>query len=236
MSFATTPRSQNSPVQLSPLNLGDSFDKLFERWGPQGWWPGDTQLEVVAGALLAQATSWKNAAGAVANLKVKGLLEDSAESLRSALALPVSELEELIRSSGYFRQKAQRLRRLLTFLFDNLGAPPWSIGKSHLQHWRERLLNINGLGPETVDSILLYGFDLPVFVVDAYTRRMLLRHFMIEERASYDMIQKKFEDLAFGEELNTRSAIYNEYHALIVRLGKEHCRRSPGCTGCPLNT
>lgn len=229
MSPTTTPASGKDPFKLHPFDLGRAYEKLFERWGPQGWWPADTQTEIIAGALLAQATSWKNAAAAVAGLKTRGVLEDSSESLQGLLELPQEELEELIRPSGYFRQKAGRLRRLATFLADNLGPPPWKIPGAQVMLWRERLLELSGLGPETVDSVLLYGFDLPCFVVDAYTRRLLLRHGMITDQTSYEEIRFMFEDA-----LPRRSEIYNEYHALIVRLGKEHCRRSARCTDCPL--
>lgn len=229
MSPATTPASGKDFFKLHPLDLSKAYEKLFTRWGSQGWWPADTQTEIVAGAVLAQATSWKNAARAVANLKFRGLLEDTCDSLHAFLELPLPELAEAIRPSGYFRQKSGRLHRLMRFLADNLGSPPWKIPTSQASQWRERLLNLNGLGPETVDSILLYGFDLPCFVVDAYTRRMLLRHGMISDQTSYEEIRFMFEDA-----LPRRSEIYNEYHALIVRLGKEHCRRSARCTDCPL--
>ncbi|MBN2380556.1 hypothetical protein JXM67_12215 [candidate division WOR-3 bacterium] len=178
---------------------------------------------------MTQATNWNNAASAVANLKQTGLLEDSRDSFRALLELGQAELEERIRSSGYFRQKAARLRRLIEFLDKNLGPPPWRISPEETSTWRTRLLGIKGLGPETVDSILLYGFGLPCFVVDAYTRRILTRHEMIEANALYDDIRLMFEK-AFPE----RSDVYNEYHALIVRLGKEHCRSDPCCTNCPL--
>ncbi|TKJ43487.1 endonuclease [candidate division TA06 bacterium B3_TA06] len=229
MSPTTTPASGKDPFKLHPFDLGRAYEKLFERWGPQGWWPADTQTEIIAGALLAQATNWKNVAQAVANLKSRRLLEDSSDSLHALLELPLPELAEAIRPSGYFRQKSKRLHRLMGFLADNLGSPPWKIPGSQVMLWRERLLELNGLGPETVDSILLYGFDLPCFVVDAYTRRLLLRHGMITDQTSYEEIRFMFEDA-----LPRRSEIYNEYHALIVRLGKEHCRRSARCTDCPL--
>jgi len=212
-----------------PFDIGEGYRRLFERWGAQHWWPGDTQVEIVAGALLAQATSWRNAELAVRNLKLRGVLEDSARSFRALLGLPVQELEEAVRPARYFRQKAARLHRLMRFLGETMGEPPWKINAEERMLWRGRLLELKGLGPETVDSILLYGFGVPVFVVDAYTRRMLQRHGMITERTSYEEIRALFE-----RALPERSEIYNEYHALIVRLGKEHCRSSARCAGCPL--
>ena len=229
MSLTTRSPLKKDRVELPSLDLGEAYYRLFERWGPQGWWPAESQTEIIVGALLAQATSWKNAARAVANLKSRGFLEDSPESIKGLLELPGKELEELIRPSVYFKQKRERLFHLMRFLLDNLGSAPWKIPASGLADWRKRLLELRGLGPETVDSILLYGFDLPCFVVDAYTRRMLTRHGMIDEKASYDEIRLMFESV-----LPRRSEIYNEYHALIVRLGKEYCRRSARCTGCPL--
>ncbi len=211
------------------FDLAEAYERLFERWGPQGWWPGESQFEIIVGALLAQATSWRNAALAVGNLGSAGLLEPRTESAERIARLPDNELENLLKPSGYFRQKTQRLRALLDFLSSNLGDMPWVIEPSRTLEWREKFLAIKGLGPETVDSILLYGFGLPVFVVDAYTRRVLARHGMIGCTASYDEIQT-----LFMKKIRARSEIYNEYHALLVRLGKEHCRSSASCAGCPL--
>jgi endonuclease-3 related protein len=225
----TVPKKKNEVIKPA-FDILKAYDVLFERWGEQHWWPADSQLEIVAGALLAQATSWNNAKTAVAGLKSLGLLADTAPSLDSLIDLPAEVLEQAVRSSGYFRQKADRLRRLLIFLRDNLGPPPWDPHPSRAMFLRSALLGVKGLGPETVDSILLYGFGFPVFVVDAYTRRVMARHGMIGEKTSYDEIRLMFENA-----LPKRSGIYNEYHALIVRLGKEHCRRDPCCDGCPLD-
>jgi endonuclease III related protein len=211
------------------VDLNKIYSILMKTYGPQGWWPGDSQIEIIAGALLTQATNWRNAASAVANLKSRGLLENCEKSFKKLLSLPREELERLIRPSGYFRQKADRFMRLILFLADNLGIPPWKVNAGNMKELREGLLELKGLGPETVDSILLYGFNLPVFVVDAYTRRVLSRHGMIAENASYEDIRSLFET-----NLPRRSEVYNEYHALIVKLGKEHCRSKPLCADCPL--
>lgn len=216
---------------LVPLDLAQTFKKLYGFWGAQGWWPGESQREVIAGAVLAQATNWRNASLAVNNLKSRGLVEDSIESQNLLLALSREQLAGLIRSSGYYRQKAERLLSLMRFLSDQLGSPPWKVPRSQLATFREKLLKVKGLGPETVDSILLYGFGLPVFVVDAYTRRMLSRHGMIDARAPYEDIRFMFEN-----ELPKSARLYNEYHALIVRLGKEHCASAARCAGCPVIT
>lgn len=222
--------NEKEPV-LEPFEIEGACKKLHDKWGAQHWWPGESRTEVIAGAVLAQATNWRNASLAVKNLKSRGLLEDSAESMSSLVALSQEELAGLVRSSGYFRQKARRLQTLMKFLAGELGAPPWSIPRDEMSAWRRALLEVNGLGPETVDSILLYGFGLPVFVVDAYTRRMLSRHGMIAERTSYEEIRLMFES-----KLPKDARVYNEYHALIVRLGKEHCASVARCAGCPVLT
>ncbi len=226
---AVTRNQHRLKKPLPRLNLSETYEKLLKHWGPQGWWPGQSQVEIIAGAVLAQATSWENASAAVANLKSAGFLEDTEASVGSLLKLPLPDLARLVRSSGYYNQKAARLKSVLTFLQTNLGSPPWSIPQSKMIDWRNRLLSLKGLGPETADSILLYGFCCPVFVVDAYTRRMLTRHGMINPKTGYDDICKMF-----AETIPARSEIYNEYHALIVKLGKEHCRSVPCCDGCPL--
>ncbi|MBD3287139.1 endonuclease III domain-containing protein [candidate division WOR-3 bacterium] len=212
-----------------PFDINRGYEILFREWGPQHWWPGEGQVEIVVGALLAQSTNWRNAAKAVEHLKQAGLLEDSKESFGRLVRIPADELEGLIKPSGYFRQKAARLKRLTGFLAQTSGTPPWAIPETETLDWREKLLQINGLGPETVDSILLYGFGLPCFVVDAYTLRILVRHGMCSGKTTYEDIRSMFE-----RELPERSEVYNEYHALIVRLGKEHCRSNPRCSGCPL--
>lgn len=211
------------------INLADVYSTLAHNYGPQHWWPGDSQIEIVAGALLAQATNWRNAAAAVVNLKSRGLLEDGEESFKKLLSSSREELEQLIKPSGYYRQKADRFMRLMRFLAGKFGTPPWKIDSGNMEETRKDFLELKGLGPETVDSILLYGFNLPVFVVDAYTRRMLTRHGMITEKASYEDIRWLFET-----NLSRRSEVYNEYHALIVKLGKDHCRSKPLCADCPL--
>jgi len=225
----TTPKGTASGKIETPFEIYTGFEILFKRWGARHWWPGDSQLEIVAGALLAQATNWQNARKAVSNLKEAGLLADTVDSFRKMCRIRKEKLEILLRPSGYYRQKAKRLKALMDFLGKELGSPPWEIPVADTKAWRNKLLGLNGLGPETVDSILLYGFNLPCFVIDAYTRRILARHGMCEEKTSYDELQE-----IFTKNLPERSELYNEYHALIVRLGKEYCRSNPSCDGCPL--
>ncbi len=205
--------------------LTEVYDCLFDALGPQLWWPPDSPFEVMVGAVLVQNTNWQNVKKAVDNLRDVDLLEPHA-----LYEVPREELEELIRPSGYFRIKARRLHNLLEFLvgrYDGSLEAMFSAGASSL---REELLGVEGIGPETADSILLYAGGLPVFVVDTYTHRVLARHGWIGFEADYHAIQDYFQS-----SLPEDPALYNEYHALLVRLGKEYCRKSnPKCEQCPL--
>ena len=206
--------------------LIEMFDLLLRHFGPQHWWPGDTALEMMIGAVLTQNTSWKNVEKALKNLKEQQLL--SLDRLRSQ---SISELAEKIRPAGYYNIKASRLKNLINFIFDQYGGDLTSLLKAETVNLREGLLSIKGIGPETADSILLYAADRPIFVVDTYTHRILLRHGMIDEQATYEELQAFFmEHLADDLEL------FNEFHALIVRTGKEFCRKKPLCPGCPLKS
>jgi len=204
--------------------LKEVYDRLFAAYGPQHWWPGDTPLEVMIGAVLVQNTSWQNVEKAIDNLKQHDLLEPHA-----LYRLPPEELEPLIRPAGYFRVKARRLRNLLAFLVEHHDGSLEAMFHSDRADLREALLGINGIGPETADSILLYAGGLPTFVVDAYTHRVFARHGWIEVDADYHAIQDHFQS-----GLPQDVALYNEYHALLVRVGKLHCRKTPKCDGCPL--
>jgi endonuclease-3 related protein len=214
----------DGPATPSAALLMDVFGRLLMRFGPQHWWPGDSPLEVMVGAVLTQNTAWPNVEKAIRGLKEKGDL-----SLGCLLRIPEETLAELIRPCGYFRIKARRLRNLLTLAAQR--------GKGDLEAFlslptgelREALLSVSGIGPETADSILLYAAGRPVFVVDAYTRRVLSRHGWIPPEAKYDEVQA-----LFMERLPRDSFLYNEYHALFVALGKRHCRPTPRCYGCPL--
>jgi endonuclease-3 related protein len=202
----------------------DIYERLFARYGPQGWWPGDGCFEIAVGAILTQNTNWTNVEKAIGNLKRAGCL--SAEKLYS---LPIEQLAELIRPAGYFNLKAQRLGNFLQWLFDKHDGDIESLAELAPSVLREQLLGIKGIGPETADSICLYAFDKPVFVVDAYTGRIFGRHGFLDEGCGYQQIQELFES-----DLGKDAQLYNEYHALIVQLGKEHCKKKPKCRGCPL--
>ena len=198
------------------------YARLYAAWGTQHWWPGETPFEVMVGAILTQNTAWTNVEKAIANVKAAGMLE--ARALRTA---PLAKVAELIRPSGYFNVKARRLRHFLDFLEREGGEA--GLRALPTGELREKLLSVNGLGPETADSILLYALDRPVFVIDAYTRRVLKRHRLIRGDEDYEEVRALFE-----EHLPRKRRLYNEYHALFVRVGKYHCRPTARCEGCPL--
>ncbi len=192
--------------------------------GPQGWWPGRTRFEVIVGAILTQNTAWSNVARAIANLHRARALTPQALA-----SLPTPRLAGLIRSSGYYNIKATRLKRFLRFLERRYGLNLSRMFARHPSILRRELLAVPGIGPETADSILLYAGDVPTFVVDAYTRRILNRHGLIRPDATYDQVQALFMTA-----LPPDAALYNEYHALLVAVGKDFCRPIPRCAGCPL--
>ncbi len=200
------------------------YNRLYQAYGPRHWWPGETPFEVMVGAILTQNTSWKNVELAIGNLKNKEVLNpEGIHRLRKP------QLSPLIRSSGYYRIKTIRLKTFVEFLFTNYGGSIKRMGEEDLETLREKLLGVNGIGPETADSILLYGLNKPIFVVDAYTKRILSRHGMIPDHASYEEVQRLFMD-----HLPEDEKLFNEYHALIVHLGKALCRKVPKCESCPL--
>jgi len=211
-------------MSSSQIKLFDIYNKLYKRFGSQNWWPADTDFEVVIGAILTQNTAWSNVEKAIANLKKKRLL--SAKKLR---ALKLVRLAELIRPSGYYNIKTKRIRAFLDCLFSDYNGSLKKMFKSDLSRLRQALLGINGIGPETADSIILYAANRPVFVVDAYTRRIFSRHDIIKPEATYDQIQRFFMD-----NLPLDRSLFNEYHALIVELGKNICKTKPRCDICPI--
>jgi endonuclease-3 related protein len=200
------------------------YRALRRRFGPQGWWPGETPLEVIVGAILTQNTAWGNVERAIANLKEARLL-----SVRGLARVSRPRLARLVRPSGYFNQKAAALKAFSRFLARDYGGILARMGREPTAALRRKLLEVRGIGPETADSILLYAFDRPVFVVDAYTARVLSRHGIAAPRARYGDLQR----LIAGR-IPHRRTLYNEFHALFVRVGKEFCRKTPRCAGCPL--
>ncbi len=200
------------------------YRTLYQAYGPRDWWPGETPFEVMVGAILTQNTSWRNVEKAIQKLKDKGVL--NAEGIHQ---LRKFQLAPLIRSSGYYRIKAERLKAFVGFLFEEYDGDIEKMGEERLPVLRQKLIGVNGIGPETADSILLYGLNKPIFVVDAYTKRILSRHGMILENTSYEEIQRLFmTHLPMDEKL------FNEFHALLVCLGKTLCKKVPKCDICPL--
>ena len=200
------------------------FDKLYAFYGPQNWWPGDTPFEVAVGAILTQNTNWLNVEKAISNLKKERVL-----NAKALYALPANKLASLIRPSGYFNIKAKRLRSFLDFLVNNYKGSLKKMAKEDISTLRPKLLGVNGIGPETADSILLYALDKPVFVIDAYTKRVLSRHGVIAYEAPYEDYQALFH-----RELDEDLQLFNEFHALFVMVGKDYCKPKPKCESCPL--
>lgn len=201
------------------------FDAMSAALGPSHWWPGDGPFETAVGAVLTQNTNWGNVEKAIANLKQAQVMTPEA-----LYALSEDETAELIRPAGYFRVKTVRLKNLLTVMHEEFELDFERPKEHDMLKLREMLLAVKGVGPETADSILLYAWGKPSFVVDAYTRRILSRHGLLPPDVSYDEVQEYFMDVLPGDE-----ALYNEYHALIVRTAKEWCvKKAPKCNGCPL--
>ncbi|HWQ03301.1 MAG TPA: endonuclease III domain-containing protein [Candidatus Nitrosotenuis sp.] len=209
----------------APRALQQYFDALFAALGPQRWWPGRTPFEVIVGAILTQNTSWTNVERAIANLRREKLLTPAALE-----RVPQARLARLIRSSGYFRQKARKLKSFVKFLRREYSGSLRKMFKAPTDKLREQLLAVHGIGPETADSILLYAAQKPVFVVDAYTKRILVRHELAGKMDGYEEIRALFENA-----LPQETQLYNEFHALLVMTGKHWCRtRAPRCEACPL--
>ena len=200
------------------------YQKLYNAIGPRHWWPGDSPFEVIMGAILTQNTSWKNVETAIKALKENNLLDP-------AKLLKVDEgiLANTIKSSGFFNIKAKRIKNFIRFLFENYQGSLAKMFSENLIPLREKLLKVNGIGPETADSILLYAGGKPIFVVDAYTKKILLRHNLISKAAGYSETQA-----LFMENLEKDVRMFNEYHALLVYVGKYFCKRIPGCENCPM--
>ncbi|HEX8949423.1 MAG TPA: endonuclease III domain-containing protein [Dissulfurispiraceae bacterium] len=201
------------------------YDVLCAFFGPQRWWPGDTPFEVAVGAILTQNTNWINVEKAIRSLKKEGVL--NAKALH---ALPAEKLASLIRPAGYFNIKAKRMKSFLDFLVQRYRGSMKEMGKKATAPLRQELLDVHGIGPETADSILLYALDKPVFVIDAYTKRVLSRHGVMEYEASYDAFQELFHRVLERDVL-----LFNEYHALFVAVGKDYCKPKPRCEECPLS-
>ncbi len=204
--------------------LQQFFDAMLSAYGPRGWWPGKGRTEIVIGAILTQNTNWKNVEKAIAQLRARRLLDWGA--LRE---VALDDLAQCIRPAGYYNLKARRLMNFVTWLWDNHDGDMDRLEGVGLGELRESLLGINGIGAETADAILLYALDRPTFVIDAYTGRIARRHGLIDAEADGHEMKALFED-----HLPADVALFNEYHALLVEVGKRHCKPRPQCEGCPL--
>lgn len=232
---AKTFKTRNAPCSVSAAASGATFSRLSilprfyetlrDALGPMHWWPARTPFEVIVGAILTQNTAWGNVERAIANLHRERLLTP-----RALERVPLGNLARLVRPSGYFRQKAKKLKAFVRFLRRDFGGSLARMFRTPTAELRERLLGVHGIGPETADSILLYAGSHRVFVVDAYTKRILLRHGLASEKAGYEEVRRLFES-----SLPQDPRLYNEFHALLVNVGKNWCRpREPRCEDCPL--
>jgi len=207
--------------------LNSFYQKLYHAFGPQHWWPGDTPFEIAVGAILTQNTNWTNVEKAIQNLKRKNAL-----SARALHNMPLKVLAEHIRPAGYFNIKAKRLKAFIEFLMNDYFGSMKKMRNKEMFYLRQELLSIHGIGHETADSILLYALDKPIFVIDAYTKRVLSRHGIMEYKDSYNTFQELFH-LSLKKDVQ----LFNEYHALLVRVGKTFCKRKkPLCDKCPLHS
>jgi endonuclease III related protein len=246
-------RSPDDPISRSS-EIVRYYLALYRRWGPQNWWPAQSRFEMIVGAYLTQNTNWSNVEQAMANLRHAPAL-----SVKVMREMSLARLQLLVRPSGYFRQKAKKLKTFIRFLDRNYSGSLDRMFAQPTDKLRGELLALDGVGPETADSILLYGGNHPVFVVDAYTRRILERHGIITPKTKYEEIRALMEEAVKNAEAGdlipqacgndprhpvsrmsrrgSRSDLaqhYNELHALIVRVGNQYCRSTPKCEECPL--
>ena len=210
---------------MSHRTLSDMYDRLYARFGPQHWWPGQTPDEVAAGCVLAQNTRWERVVPVIERLRDRNLLSPA-----RLASMREEDLAELLRGSGTHRRKARYLLGLTRFLTDlGWNGSSDSLARLDTASLRNDLLALGGIGPETADCILLYVLERPVVVVDAYTRRILSRHGLCDTHAGYEDLRRLFES-----ELEPDPLLFNEYHALMVACAKTYCRPKPACEGCPL--
>lgn len=201
------------------------YRRLYRYYGNLNWWPGESPLEISVGAILTQNTAWTNVEKAIKRLK-----EARSLSVKALGGMTHRRLAPLIKPAGYFNVKARRLKNFIAFLQKRYDGSLKKMFQQETSRLREELLSVNGVGPETADSILLYAGQKPSFVIDAYTKRILSRHGVMAYEKSYD----DFQEL-FIKELPRSATFYNQYHAMFVNIGKDFCRKRPLCSSCPLN-
>ena len=201
------------------------YKLLYKKFGPRHWWPGETKLEIIIGAILTQNTAWGNVEKAIKNLKKEKVLK-----VKKLSQISEERLARLIKPAGYYNIKSKRIKNFLKFLNSVYSGSINKLFKTELNKLRKELLDINGIGPETADSMLLYAGEKPVFVVDSYTKRIFSRHSLVAEDAEYEEVQR-----FFMKNLSRSVKLFNEYHALIVELGKNLCKtKKPLCSKCPI--
>jgi endonuclease-3 related protein len=208
----------------NPIVLNEMYARLDRFYGPLKWWPAETPFEVIIGAILTQNTAWTNVEKAIGALKREGLM-----TVAGLSRLPETQLAAFIRPSGYYNQKARKIKAFLAFLDSCYNGSLSRMARIDAAILRGQLLAIHGIGPETADCILLYAMNKPVFVVDAYTRRVLARHGLCPADISYERLQQRIES-----KVSRDVRMYNQFHALLVQVGKDFCRKAPRCAGCPL--
>ena len=217
--------SQKLAPELLPKTLMNIYHSLFAYFGPQNWWPADTKIEIIVGAILTQAVSWRNVEQAIANLK-----EQSCIDIKCLKNIEEKDIARLIKPAGYYNMKAKKIKAFIKFLTQNYNddlQKMFTIEKAKL---REELLSVYGVGPETADSIMLYAGEYPSFVVDSYSKRIFYRLGLVKEDIRYHDLKNMLEN-----NLDSDVKIYNEYHALLVELGKNYCTKNePDCKDCPL--
>jgi endonuclease-3 related protein len=204
--------------------LLEIYELLNGYFGDLHWWPAAEPFEMMVGAILTQNTAWTNVEKAIKALREKKVLTPAALFL-----MPEDELALIIRPSGYYHLKAGRLKAFVRFFMEEYSGCVTTMRAEELPRLRNKLLGVRGVGPETADSILLYACQKPIFVSDAYTKRIMLRHGIIGDDADYHAIQTLFMD-----HLQPDAALFNQFHAMIVKTGKTFCRKAPQCAGCPL--
>ena len=212
-------------MSISRRELLQVHQRLYHHYGDLHWWPGETPLEISVGAILTQNTAWTNVEKAIRRLK-----ESRSLNVNALNRLSHRRLAGLIKAAGYFNVKSRRLKNFISFLQNRYGGSLKKMFHRETNRLREELLSVNGTGPETADSILLYAGEKPIFVIDAYTKRIFSRHGVMAYDKSYDEFQQ-----LFMKSLPADVALYNQYHAMLVNIGKDFCRSRPRCDSCPLN-
>jgi endonuclease-3 related protein len=220
----------DSPNRDTAQRLREFYHELVTTYGPQHWWPSQSAIETIVGAYLTQNTAWRNVERSIINLREAGVL--SVDGLRS---IELERLRTLIRPSGYMVRKSLAIKAFISLLDANYGGLLDALAAAPVEDTRKALLELPGVGPETADAILLYALKQPIMVVDEYLRRVASRHGLIHAQARYSELQELAHAAFAGEPKSSLLDHYNEFHALIVEVGKSHCRGIPRCEGCPLN-